>query len=433
MNRNVIRSLVAGAGVVALTAGSVHADSVKVWSRESEDSIQTLRAVAEAFTRKTGTDVELFHAMTDFEQRIARAAAGRALPDLVLNDATMLGQLRDMNIIVPVDRDAIAGADAIVPAAWNSAKGADGEFYAVPFSAQSFALFIRKDWREKLGHDIPTTWDEVHDLARAFTQDDPDGNGEADTYGFLMPVSTTRGYASWFASNFIWQAGGEFVDTTPEGFRPSLNTPEVAEAMGYLRSFICEGLAQPGAINATTADAVPSFRSGQTGILMSGPYHVALFDKEPGADLVEVVPPPSGPGGPGALAEGTSAYFMRGSQNPDAARAFVEFLISEEGQRIGMAADTDTVPIVRLPVNGALSAEDVHQDPRWGVFADAFANYSHYMPAVPNWTPIRMITGEGFNRILADCGSDIPAELARTDDAVAAELTSQEALAPAAE
>ena len=36
------------------------------------------------------------------------------------------------------------------PAAWDAAKGADGKFYAVPFSAQSFALFIRKDWREKL-------------------------------------------------------------------------------------------------------------------------------------------------------------------------------------------------------------------------------------------------------------------------------------------
>lgn len=420
--------------LAAIPAGATlaSAETVRVWSRESEDSIQTLRAVAAAFTKKTGIEVDLFYAMTDFEQRIARAAAGRDLPDLVLNDATMLGQLRKMKIVEPVDPATIPGAEAILPAAWDSVKGGDGKDYAVPVSAQAFALFIRKDWREKLGLPVPTTWEEVHALAKAFTAQDPDGNGKADTYGFLMPLSTTRGYTSWFASSFIWQAGGDFVARDGEGFRPTLATPEVAAAMTYLRSFLCEGLAQPGAINATTADAVPSFRSGQTGMLLSGPYHIALFDKEPGRDKIEVVPPPAGPGGMGSLAEGTSAYFMRGSKAPEAARAFVSFLISEEGQKIAMAAGTDAVPIVRLPVNAALSAEAVHDDPRWGVFAATFAAHSHYMPAVPNWTPIRLATAEGFNRILSDCQSDVAAGLAETDKAVAAELKAQDALAGAA-
>jgi multiple sugar transport system substrate-binding protein len=148
--------------------------------------------------------------------------------------------------------------------------------------------------------------------------------------------------------------------------------------------------------------------------------------------VVEVVPPPAGPGGIGSLAEGTSAYFMRGSKNPEQARAFVEFLISEEGQKIAMAADSDAVPIVRLPVNKALNAEEVHGDPRWGVFAKTFAEHAHYMPGVPNWTPLRLTTAEGFNRILANCDSDVTAELARTDEAVAADLSAQDALAKAA-
>ena len=87
-------------------------------------------------------------------------------------------------------------ATSSTPAAWDAAQGADGKYYAVPFSAQSFALFIRKDWREKLGIAQPTTWDELDDLANAFTTKDPDGNGKADTYGYVIPGSTKRGYTS---------------------------------------------------------------------------------------------------------------------------------------------------------------------------------------------------------------------------------------------
>ncbi|VTR30918.1 Lipoprotein lplA [Serratia fonticola] len=72
-------------------------------------------------------------------------------------------------------------------------------------------LFVRKDWREKLGLPQPKTWQDVATLAKAFTTQDPDGNGKSDTYGFLLPASTTRGYASWFMSAFLWQAGGDFI------------------------------------------------------------------------------------------------------------------------------------------------------------------------------------------------------------------------------
>ncbi|MBT3273080.1 MAG: extracellular solute-binding protein, partial [Spirochaetales bacterium] len=42
---------------------------------------------------------------------------------------------------------------------------------------------IRKDWLDNLGLDMPETMDEFYTVIKAFTEDDPDGNGKDDTIG----------------------------------------------------------------------------------------------------------------------------------------------------------------------------------------------------------------------------------------------------------
>ena len=47
-------------------------------------------------------------------------------------------------------------------------------------------MWIRADWLEKLGLEIPKTIEEFKAVAHAFTYDDPDGNGVDDTYGLAI-------------------------------------------------------------------------------------------------------------------------------------------------------------------------------------------------------------------------------------------------------
>ena len=44
-------------------------------------------------------------------------------------------------------------------------------------------LYIRKDWLKNLGLEVPKTFDDVVKVAYAFANDDPDGNGQKDTFG----------------------------------------------------------------------------------------------------------------------------------------------------------------------------------------------------------------------------------------------------------
>lgn len=52
------------------------AETLNIWIRASNDSKNIYTKEAETFEKKTGIKIEYFNATTDFEQRLARAAAG---------------------------------------------------------------------------------------------------------------------------------------------------------------------------------------------------------------------------------------------------------------------------------------------------------------------------------------------------------------------
>ena len=47
-------------------------------------------------------------------------------------------------------------------------------------------VIIRKDWLENLGLEEPKTIDDFYNMLKAFTEEDPDGNGQDDTYGLVV-------------------------------------------------------------------------------------------------------------------------------------------------------------------------------------------------------------------------------------------------------
>ena len=66
----------------------------------------------------------------------------------------------------------------------------DGKLYGVPDGQQKLHGFaaVRDDWLAELGLTVPSTLDDLREVLRAFTKNDPDGDGQADTWG---PPGTT--------------------------------------------------------------------------------------------------------------------------------------------------------------------------------------------------------------------------------------------------
>ncbi|MGW2142854.1 sugar ABC transporter substrate-binding protein [Nonomuraea bangladeshensis] len=405
-------------------------DTLEIWIRQApdSDSAKTAQKLADAFTKSSGVKTKVVALFDDFETKLNQQAAQRQLPDIVINDTAQLGNMHSQGWLQEVDKAGLSGSGDLADRAWQAAAGSDGKFYAAPFSAQAFALIVRKDWREKVGMEPPATWEDLTKLAVAFTEKDPDGNGQKDTSGFVAPAGTKRGYASWYASSLIYANGADFLKANGPGkYVATANDPKFVEAVQYLQDQFCKTkTVNPGAVSNDTTVTHEVFEKGQGGIYLVGPYVLARFVKSVGTDKIEVLPVPKGPsGGPGTLGEGENVYLMAGSQLQDAQKKFAEFAISPEGQRIGMNKDANGA-IVRLPVNRTVDMAAERQDPRWKVFQESY-DFAVYAPPVPNWAPIRQTSADAINTVWADCSADVKTAMDGLNTKLTQELQSQKA------
>ncbi|MBD2844881.1 extracellular solute-binding protein [Paenibacillus sp. IB182496] len=108
----------------------------------------------------------------------------------------------------------------------------DGKVYAVyKHSAPAqVGVTYRKDWLDQLGLTEPTTPDEYYDMMKAFKEQDPDQDGQDNTYGMIYWkedfLAMFRIAANWFGSPNIWgedENGNLEPDFVTEAYMAALN------------------------------------------------------------------------------------------------------------------------------------------------------------------------------------------------------------------
>ncbi len=79
---------------------------------------------------------------------------------------------------------------ATIPMAVRKNASQNGKLYGIPRSRDvgRNACAYRQDWADNLGIKHPETIQDLYEMAVAFTNDDPDGNGKNDTYGFGLDM-----------------------------------------------------------------------------------------------------------------------------------------------------------------------------------------------------------------------------------------------------
>ena len=194
----------------------------------------------------------------DGEAKLNAAAAANQLPDLVqMASATgdtrsSLFRLYDLGLLAPVDdllplmpeRVKTHYSDQLL----NDLVTFDGHMYGLaepPAIPKREGLVIRKDWLDKLGLEPLTTIDELYDVAVAFTTQDPDGNGQDDTYGiggFIEGEGIGRRF------NYILGAFGvpdvwNFMD--PETFGLNIRNPKYEDALAFFTKMNEAGVIDP--------------------------------------------------------------------------------------------------------------------------------------------------------------------------------------------
>ena len=267
----------------------------------------------------------------EYVPKVAAAAAGGGLPDLLDVDLIYMPDFINQGLLQPIT-DQVNGyehRDALSPGHVAVSTTDDGQIYGVPFYVDASSLFYNKDLFREAGldpDDPPSTWQEVIDAARAI-----DALGD-DIHGFYFAGGCAGCNAYTFLPQ-IWAAGGDVIDY---GARVATmaDDPIVREAYEYYKTMWDEGLMPEGVRAENGSTWIDTFASGKIGIQpLGGGWGIrGVATANPDMDFGVTALPGKEEGQNASFAGGDTIAVTTEAQDVDAAWEFIEWALSEEVQ-----------------------------------------------------------------------------------------------------
>ncbi len=269
---------------------------------------------------------------------------------------------------------------------------------------------MRKSWAEKLKARMPEDWDELTTLADRFTKEDPDGNGQKDTFGYC--IFGAPGVTNSAGVQFLYTgaaAGMAHPVVDPEG-KPSFNTETGREVARALRRWQHERqVTSPATPTFTHKEFYEVVQAGKCGIGRVGAWNVGPWAKTAMGDDFTVIPyPPMKKGQRANQVSWSNAIAMNGaSKAEDATYAVFKALVAKGGQtlfyeKLTSAARTD------------LDWGKLATSPQLAYFTRP-QSYTLELTYLDTWLPVLDILSKHMNGMLADAKVDPVKALADAD------------------
>jgi putative aldouronate transport system substrate-binding protein len=148
------------------------------------------------------------------------------------------------------------------PALKKVTTSEDGKIYKIGRVLTTYpltAMFIRTDWLQKLHLDVPATTEELYKVAKAFAEQDPDGNNVKDTYGMALSARSESVVDGMFGS-----PGSSYVLVNGQ---PSRAFEKTKAAVAFKKRLFDEGIVDKDFTNDKNgAKAKQDFLNGKIGI-----------------------------------------------------------------------------------------------------------------------------------------------------------------------
>lgn len=189
-------------------------------------------------------------------------------------------------------------------------------------------MWIRQDWLDNLGLDMPTTIEELLEVARAFKNQDPDGNGKDDTYGIAFNPN-------WIAIiNALFFCSGVYIEDGKVEI--SELTDRYMDVMNFRKTLFQEGLIDQEYITDTNFQRERQiWVTGKAGIYL-GSYTPPEFrefrENNPDAVIVPLEPVATKYGKNGLFQEPPAhkmLTFNKDMKNPKAAMKYLDWVLEE--------------------------------------------------------------------------------------------------------
>jgi len=324
----------------------------------------------------------------DQDQKINAAGAANTLPDIFMVSNKVLPLLVKQDLLASVDDmyDMMPGRTAklydkasrdFTTFPVETKKGTETHSFALaqPGSiVRNEGVLIRKDWLDKLGLKVPVTTDEFLEVMKAFTFQDPDGNGKDDTWGYgayLEVSATNEGLGRRFDPIFgAFGVAGTWNLSSVETAGLNINKPEYYDAMEYVKKMVDAGVIDPNWKAYKKDDFRAAWKQGRFGIMReqnaaySSKSNYAPFDKNfPEGEWI-IVDPPKGPKGLQSCGTYSQSYRMYAVSQKAATEGkkpyiakLLEWMSSDEGYYLlgwGVKGENYTLDANGVPTaNGA--------------------------------------------------------------------------------
>ena len=132
---------------------------------------------------------------------------------------------------------------------------------------------INKKWLEAVNKEVPTTLDEYYEVLKAFKEQDPNGNGQADEIPYCFAedmwcASITNDIGMWGIGNGYGDTNSNFHirDGKVSG---TVNTPEYREYLEFFHKLYAEGLIDAEGFSQNTEVFSNKIKNNQVGTYYS--------------------------------------------------------------------------------------------------------------------------------------------------------------------
>ncbi len=376
--------------VIAVLSGSVVVQAqeiteLNIWWAEW-DPANYLQQIGNDYEAATGIRVNVVQEpWGSYYNRVATewAAQGTAF-DMVVGDSQWLGQAvteghyMDLTeFLTTPDDSGVAIADTVTPATltyYGEYPTGSGSYYAYPTEGDANGWAYRRDLFENpdemaafeaaYGYPlaVPTTWDQLRDIAEFFTRPD-DGLYGIGVYTQIDYDAITMGF-----ENVLFSFGADWKDAD-NNVLGVVNSPEAVAALELYRELY--SFAPPGSNNAFFAEMNDLFINGQAAMIMNYFAFFPALDNpsiNQFRDSTGYFAMPAGPGGERFAAlggQGISVNNYIDDARKQASLDFISWFAQEETQARWAALGGYTCNI-----NVLQSEEFLNQTPYNAAFAE---------------------------------------------------------------
>lgn len=235
----------------------------------------------------------------DYEEKMSMTVASGGMPDILIMENPM-----EPNFYKWAKQGAFLPLDSYIhqyetfkkiPEHALRAATVDGKLYQLPgywTSTYTVTPMIRKDWLDNLGLTMPANYQELKEVALAFTRKDPDRDGMDDTYGMVM----AEGLNPQYHMGAYWDMTAWYHKDKNGNYIPGIISDVRKEHLKWLNDIYQSGALTKNFALINWGQAYKEFFSGKAGIFIGYPVGLgvdnieAIMEADPKARFAPIPP-----------------------------------------------------------------------------------------------------------------------------------------------